>query len=235
MTRKGDSLAKGLALIQALLLVIQLLVQYSYDKASSPLEIMTVAFSACALITYGFLWNQPKDASTPIYIQAFRHPSVDEMDQLSQAGPIQFWQFYDPPGGIEFNSHHPLGENDSGIESTLFALASMGVGALIFGSIHLFAWNLAFPTDAERVIWIIASFITALMPGALVAIFFVMLLLTKSPHILFAPAFLSILIPGMLVFGLARLYIVVEAFRSVYFLPPGAFTSTWASNSPHLG
>ena len=42
-----------------------------------------------------------------------------------------------------------------------------------------------------------------------------------------------ILITGM--YAVARLFILVEAFRTLYFLPPAAFISSWASNLPHIG
>ena len=33
---------------------------------------------------------------------------------------------------------------------------------------------------------------------------------------------------------LARLYLLVEVFRTLCFLPPDAYISTWAANIPHI-
>jgi len=37
------------------------------------------------------------------------------------------------------------------------------------------------------------------------------------------------------IFAFARLFIIVEALRSLAYLPPGAFLATWTSNLPHVG
>jgi hypothetical protein len=48
-------------------------------------------------------------------------------------------------------------------------------------------------------------------------------------------------IPFLLMFALAvfyvlaRLYLMVEVFRSLFFLPPEAFVTTWSAQIPHLG
>jgi hypothetical protein len=33
---------------------------------------------------------------------------------------------------------------------------------------------------------------------------------------------------------LARLFMIVETFRALFFLPPSAYIATWASNVPHI-
>ena len=38
-----------------------------------------------------------------------------------------------------------------------------------------------------------------------------------------------------LVYGLVRLFILVEVIRSLFFLPPEAFVATWSSSIPHAG
>jgi hypothetical protein len=37
-----------------------------------------------------------------------------------------------------------------------------------------------------------------------------------------------------IVYVLARLFLIVEMFRILCFLPPDAYLSTWATNIPHL-
>jgi hypothetical protein len=37
-----------------------------------------------------------------------------------------------------------------------------------------------------------------------------------------------------IVYVLARLFLIVEMFRTLCFLPPNAYMSTWATNIPHL-
>jgi hypothetical protein len=42
---------------------------------------------------------------------------------------------------------------------------------------------------------------------------------------------------GMVTLALviARLFIIVEVFRSLYYLPPENYVNTWATNIPHFG
>jgi len=40
---------------------------------------------------------------------------------------------------------------------------------------------------------------------------------------------------GILLYILARLFILVEIFRSLCFLPPDTWVATWATNIPHIG
>ena len=38
----------------------------------------------------------------------------------------------------------------------------------------------------------------------------------------------------MTLYILARLFLMVEIFRTLCFLPPEAYVATWASNIPHI-
>lgn len=38
-----------------------------------------------------------------------------------------------------------------------------------------------------------------------------------------------------LLYILARLFLIVEVFRSLLYLPPGAFIETWSGSFPHFG
>lgn len=37
------------------------------------------------------------------------------------------------------------------------------------------------------------------------------------------------------IYILARLFVLVEIFRTLYLLPPEAFLTTWSASIPHLG
>jgi hypothetical protein len=106
------------------------------------------------------------------------------------------------------------------------------LGGIIFGSIHVAGWNLTFPTMVEQKLWRISSIlITTLLP------------IVFLPHLcqLWLPELPEARIPTQvwgLVFGTlyiaARLFILVEIFRTLLYLPPDAYISTWASNVPHV-
>ena len=39
----------------------------------------------------------------------------------------------------------------------------------------------------------------------------------------------------MVAYVVARLFLMFEVFRTLFFLPPGAFVATWSSSIPHVG
>lgn len=215
---RGDFAAKALALIQVLWLIIQIVVRTATNKPSSPLEVATLAFATLAFIVYVLLFQHPQNLMTPFQVSAQRLPKSVEFRDIHNMEPI-------PNHYRRFRS---IGIN-------LFLLGGI-LSGLIFGSIHLLAWNFTFPTRIEKILWISSSFITALLPPLeFFNIFCLSLLKTRPkwnpiPYIL---GFFTIIFPAG--FLLARLFLVAEMFRLLYFLPPDAYLNTWTTNVPHIG
>ena len=67
---KGDAVIKGSAIIQVVWLAVQLIARAANNRASSQIEVVTLAFSACAFVIYILLWNKPQDVQTPVLVQA---------------------------------------------------------------------------------------------------------------------------------------------------------------------
>ncbi|KAJ5641730.1 hypothetical protein N7490_005730 [Penicillium lividum] len=65
---KADSLAKLFTLLQSLWVICNIIARRAYDLPVSPLEYSTVAYVACAAVTYITWWHKPKDMVTPILI-----------------------------------------------------------------------------------------------------------------------------------------------------------------------
>ncbi|KAJ5536215.1 hypothetical protein N7513_009401 [Penicillium frequentans] len=65
---KADSLAKGFTLLQSLWVTCNIIARRAYSLPISPLEYSTVAYVACAAVTYITLWHKPRDMTTPILI-----------------------------------------------------------------------------------------------------------------------------------------------------------------------
>lgn len=113
------------------------------------------------------------------------------------------------------------------------------VGALVFGGIHVLAWNFTFPTPIERLLWRICSCITAGLPSVtfLILLFKVDLEVRKESHRRLSLLIVMVVLvmdSSAIIYGLARLFIMVEAFRSLCFLPAQAFVSTRTTNVPHI-
>lgn len=120
----------------------------------------------------------------------------------------------------------------------IYSLLIGFISATSFGGVHLFAWNNEFPTEIEKLLWRISAFMTIALPYIYI--------FSHLPFILKQKPFKTIdenTKLGMTILMLCiaicyvpcRLFLLTESFRSLYFLPPEAFNSTWAANIPHLG
>jgi len=133
------------------------------------------------------------------------------------------------------------------------------LGSVIFGAIHCVAWNFEFPTSVERLLWRISCLVTIIVPiPALFSSFipmngfvrFVIRFVARCAGL--DPAHIhgmqdftssgpltmlggSIMMLYGLTYTLARIFVVVEVFRGLFFLPPGAFqTIDWVAVIPHV-
>jgi hypothetical protein len=112
-------------------------------------------------------------------------------------------------------------------------IIGMAGGGTLFGAIHVAGWNLNFPTPIERILWHVASVVVMTS-----------LPISLAPYLLLRIASVELAVwfrvnavrPWGFLFGLiyspARLFLFVESFRTVAFLPPSVYATTWVSNSP---
>ena len=221
---KGNLLLKGLAILQIIWMVIQLIWRWREDKPASQLEVMTLSFAVCAIIIYALVWSRPQGVETPTIIQGNR-VSKEDMRSLAQIESDVLWfkrVLYTMPNNI---NHSPL--------ATGFGFE---IGSILFGILHLFAWNFKFPTEVERTLWRVSSFVTFLAPVAFVVVCVPIDMILDSvfgTRLINTSSFKLLLNLIALVYIVARLFLLVESFRSLYFLPADVFVTTWASNIPH--
>jgi hypothetical protein len=249
---KGDALVKALAVLQGLWLIVQLLVRWSRHLPSSQLELVAAAYAGCSMFTYALFWSKPKDVGQPRDFPAARYPTAEEILAIAMEGPTTFFH-YREGYWMPNNTVHRIrwSKNKEPDTADRFPRISFMIGsatgAVIFGAPHLFAWNFVFPTTVERLLWRIASLLVVVLPILelvvnLVFSFFYKLKArparTNNPgH--FQNRFLNIVSKIIWIFALpyflARLYMIVEVFTSLCYLPPNVFRTTWSSSVPHLG
>ncbi|KAK0757925.1 hypothetical protein N5P37_009217 [Trichoderma harzianum] len=119
----------------------------------------------------------------------------------------------------------------------IFSLMIGFASATSFGGVHLFAWNSDFPTHVERLLWRISALMTIVLPYIYIA--------THVPYIGYTVADIrkQMKLPMNIALGCiaicyipCRLFLVIESFRALYYLPSEAFKATPAVMSiPHLG
>lgn len=235
---KGDLLLKLLALLQVLWMVIQVIARATLHLSSTPLEIMTLSFAACAFITYILLLDHPQDVTTSIYIDASRLSTADDIGTIANLGPTSFWFARNRLPCVPNNAIHRYTWDGSETSHVLFMFC-LGLGAAVFGGVHTVAWNFDFPTVFERALWRASSLVTMLGPLATILVTGlsnVFIWRFQGRHYNYErdrwlQAFTAL---SMLALVLARLFVTAEAFRSLYYLPQDAYFATWAANAPFI-
>lgn len=126
----------------------------------------------------------------------------------------------------------------------IFLGTAILLASVVFGGIHCAAWNFHFPTEIEKTLWRVSSVVSATVLaihplvhtiGALVAMWIDLpeewVLLRKGCVLVLGMITLVV----MVAYVVARLFLMFEVFRTLFFLPPGAFVATWSSSIPHVG
>jgi len=229
---KSDGLVRLLALVQVSWLIIQLIVRLINRLPASALEISTLAFAVCAVIIYLIEWHKAKDISVPIYIDANpENPVLQEtFDLIAEAAPTVFLRdrHYTMPQSCVHQVHKESRWSSEFVDRLIVWLSVFST--MLFGGLHMAAWNLEFPTNTELVLWRTAALSVAIVPSvcALMVLYEIERFGTTHTFsvlsvIIFAPLYLS-----------SRWYLLIESFRSLYYLPPAALTETWATYAPHV-
>jgi hypothetical protein len=240
---KSDSLVRTIAVGQILWVSIQILIRAARHLAISQLEIAVVAFASCAVAMYGLNWYKPKGVEVPITIMQYRgeapRQAFDRRAMTSNVSSVLTdWTtimrtFLGRPAerkGAPISNVFTRSEGGSnGLGLTL--------GSLVFGGIHLAAWKFEFPTRTEQILcrsaslWCTCFCVVFYLCAGILA-----LVMICSPFIGSAEDRVIDVAQIVLLFTyvVARLFLLVEVFRTLCFLPPGAYVATWASNVPHI-
>ena len=237
---KEDGVVKLLALLQVLWLLIQLIDRKVTGIPSTQLEITVVGFASSTFITYLFWLRKPKDIN--VATEVFITDDLTERDKRRLLD-LNYFGFFENALWNKF-VHKPaltVPNDMTYIESIMpsrgrsnwtmnFMDAGFILGGVVLGACHCIAWDFKFPTPIEQTLWRVASsFTTVAMP----AYYLIWYILCKIPSLEWLTVALTSV--TFTLYTLCRLYIMVEAFRSLFYLPPAAFMATWSLAIPHAG
>jgi hypothetical protein len=235
---KADHLAKAIACFSAIWLTVQVVGRAVVHLPITAMELVTVAFVACTLISYGLWWYKPLDIT---FLTTVPIGEISE-DVWSQFEIIRDEE--DKPSWLNKYLSERLGEKlgrkisrpffcftvwadvvDSA-RSIYLALCLVGV---FFGAIHCIAWDFSFPSPRERLLWRIFSITAAGIPGA----FYVIGIYCRAVHDTHVPD--TIYFPFFVVYFVARMYLWFETFASLKSVPKGVYDSIgWMNYVPHF-
>lgn len=239
---KDGPFIKTISIAQIIWSTIQILVRAVRKLSICPLELAVLAFAACAIIIYALYWDKPKSigVSTTISLQ---HQDYHKWftHELGQEDDDAIINLVLPMSKSPFGAPMHVADGRASSDYKKFAMptaAAMLAAMVLFGAIHIGAWNFPFPSTFELYLWRCASTYSVMHASiALLAAVFICTAQDGSKHnfLRIVPSrcgtFLFLIV--LLLYTASRLIILVEIFRTLCFLPLDAFISTWASNLPH--
>jgi hypothetical protein len=234
---KGDSFVRLISILQISWMAVQIIARGVKHLAISQLEIGVLAFAACAILIYILSWKKPKSVRTPITILTFEGEiphNVMSLIGVKARDDYEAVTLIRIGGNFQRGSHIPNHliydpRPDYGHELDFMAIL---FGTVLLGGIHVAAWDFEFPTYAEQIAWRCSSMICTFALSA--GHFFVIIVDNVLRNGIDEWLHKSLVVVAIVLYLFARLFLLVELFRTLCFLPPSAYVATWAANIPHL-
>jgi len=136
-----------------------------------------------------------------------------------------------------------VGDRSTNDPATYNVLSQLSIGillaSLLYGGIHLVAWNRAFRTTAEAVLWKLSG-LGIIAYGVVLSGFTYFDDRTHGKRSSQTEAIWSVIIdfvmtPGIVFYIFCRIYIIVESFLDLFYLPDSAFqVPSWSQYLPHI-
>ena len=210
---KSDTFAKLATSVQTLWFAIQVISRLAQHKATTLLEISTMAYVTCAIIAYVAWWKKPQGCSTPLFIEC----SSQRFPALRPGIHNNTFEFFWVGHSLPDPKPYVLSQD----RPVFWIVCTM------YGAIHTVYWNAFLPSKIESWMWR-ASCLYCLVFATLFSIPFLVLKM-KFPQEYW---FLSLLAWP---YGFARIFMIVEAFVSLRTLPHSAYDSIeWSNFVPHI-
>jgi hypothetical protein len=253
---KSDSLVRAITVVQIIWIIIQIIARAFRSLEISQLEVAVITFAICAIIIYGINWEKPKNVQVPITIISYPGPfpkdtieivgrdrdvAKDLLNSLililelistcgySYSDSVKNWLLGKPIPNIyqrQVPWKIPIMNRFDFSKGDIFGLF---LGTTVFGAIYIAVWNFVFPTPVESLLWKIAAilYITmGLVFGGFVVIVVVLgyIKLLKYIYYFLVDMISFLLLPVS--YMVCKLFLVVEIFRYLCFLPPSIYIAT---------
>ncbi|KDQ49497.1 hypothetical protein JAAARDRAFT_42807 [Jaapia argillacea MUCL 33604] len=115
----------------------------------------------------------------------------------------------------------------TGSEITQLFLISSFI-ATVFGAIHCLAWHVQVPSPTQLLLWRVSSLTITILPVLEVFAY-------KSPDSFLLLLAILLALLGAIAYIVARITLLVLAFKSLRSIPPGAYeTVVWTTFIPHI-
>ncbi|KIK74953.1 hypothetical protein PAXRUDRAFT_29122, partial [Paxillus rubicundulus Ve08.2h10] len=158
---KSDGLGNALLVLQLSWFILQVIARASNHLAITLLEIDTLVLAVPSLPLFFFWWSKPMAATCPhiFYLRDIQETSSSQDHGDGQTPLLKVHDITVSPDRDWvreiFGGSLDDGGNDN-VDEPINGLALMIVW-IVFGGLHLLAWDFQFPSQAEKIIWRVAS------------------------------------------------------------------------------
>lgn len=251
---KAGGLTRWLTVLQTCWFFVQCIGRWAQDLSVTTLEVSTIAFVLCTVPTSLCWYRKPLDIDLPIRldlntpIDTIRAEAQQPIDETYNRTPFDFVD----PTSLYWSTHYmsninirtgakrkPIerSTNDKILKvARTFTELWLFIVVLNFACVHLLAWNFqTFPTSLEHLLWRISA---TLIVGLTLYHWAVVWIAPwcqeenarQIPLIVF---YLHAI--GTVAYGLARVYLICEAFVGLRALPASVFRDVeWSAFIPHI-
>ncbi|KAG1730955.1 uncharacterized protein EDB91DRAFT_1155747 [Suillus paluster] len=157
---KGDVLSKGIAVLQLVWFVIQLVARHVQNLPITLLELDTLAVTSLTCIAYGFWWKKPKDVGRP-YIVRWKATVLPTGLTYVEAGSVfndlikSLVDLVDPFSNCAVYSHRIRALGGYSGHRSMIAFLTGCVGGMLFAGIHCMQ---------KQMVWRVASLVMMCAP-----------------------------------------------------------------------
>lgn len=212
----SDTLTKGIACVQVIWFVTQVVSRLCQHDSVTLLEISTTAYVLCAITSYIAWWKKPQGCTLPIFILCEEGALPPTSAYMNAKGTWKEFVW----GCKEWWTVDYATKYNTSVTSIFLALTP-----LVFGAVHVASWNVLLPSAPELWLWR-ASTIYCSAAGLLA----VLVSGNRSDAaIIFS---LMVIVP---LYCIIRVYMIVEVCISLRALPRSAYNSVqWSAFVPHI-
>ncbi|KAM6490161.1 hypothetical protein JOM56_014353 [Amanita muscaria] len=178
---KGDYGTKLIAVTQIVWYISQSIHRWALGLLLAEFEITTLSHAIITPLIYFFWWYKPLGVVLPIDIpEATHHPApqiseVEEMLHQQVAGPAEGTpppqlSLYTRLGIKLYLVRQDLKDGNLNVLGRMILSITSIITAGYFGALHFLAWNSAFPTYAEELLWKGSSSLMTIIPATILVI-----------------------------------------------------------------